>query len=105
MNDQEPSTARGESRREFARVVAASIAATLVPAAGKAAAEPSDPTMAVAEALTEIVRGRHGKHLTNEQLKETQRAILRGVRAGERLRQFELKNSDEPAFTFSADLP
>jgi hypothetical protein len=58
-----------------------------------------------AKALAEVVRLRHGKHLTEEQLKEIERSIERGLASADRLKRFKLKNGDEPAFAFSAEVP
>jgi hypothetical protein len=101
----------GNTRREFAKALALAAAAPLVASPNTARAD--DPTppakppgpLAAAEALTELARLQHGKHLTDEQLKAVQRSILGGVFAAERMNKVPLKNSDEPAFVFSADLP
>jgi hypothetical protein len=84
--------------------LAALTIAPLAPALA-AAAEKEPPAAAVAEALAEVVRIRHGKHLDAEQRKAVTTSILRNQLAAERLRDFKLQNGDEPAFTFRADLP
>jgi hypothetical protein len=58
-----------------------------------------------AQALTDFVRLRYGKYLSAEQLDEVKKSIERGLRSADQLKQFKLDNSDEPAFTFSAELP
>jgi predicted secreted protein len=98
------------TRRQFTKTLALLAATPLAASPGEAPAdEPKPPKpqgpAAVAEALVEVARLRHGKHLTEEQLQSLQRGLLFAVLAGERLKQVPLKNSDEPAFTFSADLP
>jgi hypothetical protein len=101
----------GTTRREFAKALALAAAAPLVAGAdtahGDEPAPPAKPQgpLAIAEALTELARLQHGKHLTDEQLKAVQRSILGGVFAAERMNKVPLKNSDEPAFVFSADVP
>jgi hypothetical protein len=95
------------SRRDFAKAVALLAAAPLA-AAGTASAQdnplpkPEGPA-AMAQALTEVVRLRHGKHLTDEQLQAVQRSVTGGLLSGDRLAKFPLKNGDEPAFVFSPD--
>jgi hypothetical protein len=58
-----------------------------------------------AKALTEIARLRYGKYLTEEQLKEIERSMERGLASADRLKRFKLTNGDEPAFAFSAEVP
>jgi hypothetical protein len=72
---------------------------------GKSArAEQSDkamePLLASLEAQLALVRIKYGKHLDDDQLSEIVRALARIHNASERLKHFELKNSDEPAFVF-----
>ena len=64
-----------------------------------------DPATATVDALVEIVRARYGKHLTDEQLKVIRQGIGRDQRSAEALKRVPLKNSDEPAFAFRADIP
>lgn len=66
--------------------------------------EPVGPLVATAEALSRIVRARYGKFLTPEQLVEVEKAIVRRQRSADIMRQVQLKNSDEPAFLFRADV-
>ena len=42
--------------------------------------------------------------MTAEQFAEVERSIRGSVRRGEALKKFPLKNGDEPAFAFSADV-
>ena len=51
-----------------------------------------------------LVRLRHGKHLSEEQLNLVKRSIDRSQRNADRMKQFKLVNGDEPAFAFTADL-
>ena len=51
------------------------------------------------------MRARYEKFLTPEQINEIKRSIDRSLRSADRLKEFELKNGDEPSFAFSADLP
>jgi hypothetical protein len=102
---------RGSTRREFARALLLAAAAPLVASGTPAhAADPPKPpkTEEVAEparALAEVVRFRHGKQLSPEQLAAVERGITGTLATADRLRQFPLKNSDEPAFAFTADVP
>jgi hypothetical protein len=100
----------GSTRRDFVKALAL-VAGPLVAGAdtahGDEPAPPAKPQgpLAIAEALTDLARLQHGKHLTDEQLKAVQRSIVGGVFAAERMNKVPLKNSDEPVFTFSADVP
>jgi hypothetical protein len=89
------------TRRQFARTLAA-LAATPLLAESAAAA---DPPRTAADALAEVVRLRHGKHLTDEQMKQVLRSIQTDLRLGDILRRTKLTNGDEPAFAFTADVP
>ena len=105
MNASE-STARSTqpTRREFSKQVA--ILAVAPVAAASAQAQPkTDPLLASAEALTELVRQRAGKNLTEEQLTLVKQGILRRLNSAELLKKVKLQNGDEPAFQFKADLP
>lgn len=101
------------SRRQFNKK-AALLAATPVVAAIATAAptvQAADPPVAAetldaqAAALAGIMRGRHGKYLTDEQLQRVQQRIQFNLQMAQRLRQFPLTNHDEPAVVFQADLP
>ena len=99
--------ATNSARRKFTKTIAIIAAAPLVPSIGVAhiqqtqGAEAPSPT---SEALAEVVRGKYKKFLTEDQLNEVKRGIDRRLRDADRLKQFALKNSDEPAFTFSASV-
>lgn len=104
------------TRREFAKSLAVAAATPLVARAGgaleadgAAAQQPpqstANPFAPQAEALTEVVRRRYGQYLNDEQLEAVKRSIERALRGGDTLHKFALTNGDEPAFTFSADLP
>lgn len=101
------------TRREFARRLAA-IAATplLTGSAAESAAlalsqqtPGADQPSFTALSLGEIVRARYEKFLTPEQIIEIKRSIDRSLRSADRLKEFELKNGDEPAFAFQAEVP
>lgn len=105
MKNQKGARAR-PSRREFTRDLALLAAAPLVVPAASAPAQPSpDPLLAVATALTEVVKARHGKHLTEEQLHSVGQSVLRLQASAERMKRTPLRNSDEPSVIFQADLP
>ena len=120
----------GVSRREFARTVALGTAGLTALGTGTAAnavagdekpagTDPPAKPRSEAEAgseersvegpraaedlLLEIVRQRYPHENLTEDVLEAIRRDLRGVVArGELLRRYPLKNSDEPAFVFSA---
>jgi hypothetical protein len=92
-----------KSRRQFHKTVALLAAAPL--AASPAAAPAADPPKTVAQTLAELARVRYGKHLNEEQLAAVRRAIERNQRSAELLARIPLRNSDEPDFVFSPDLP
>ena len=114
MPDRTPTT----SRRAFARTLATMAAApALLPAAAlgqtaaPAAATPAPtpvPTpeapSSVAEALTEVVRIRWGKHLSGEQLGDVAKAIDGRLKGAEAMKKVKLTNADEPDVVFFADV-
>jgi hypothetical protein len=95
------------NRREFGKKLAALAAVPLAGsnAAGDDTPKPPDPRTATVQALLEIIKVRYGEHLTEEQMKSVQRNLQRGLGSAERLKQFPLKNSDEPDFLFRAEFP
>lgn len=94
-------TRRGFTLGLLAGAPLTSLVAAAVPAN---ADEPADPLVARSEALSRIVRTRYGKFLTPEQLIEVEKAIVRKQRHADVMREVRLKNSDEPAFMFRADV-
>jgi hypothetical protein len=103
MND-EPSRPRVPklTRRGFTRSLALLAAA---PAAAAAQEPPKPQVTSVAQGLTEVVRLRYGKFVSDEQLEDIKRSIDRGQTSANRLKQFKLTNADEPAFIFSPEVP
>ncbi|MBK9963830.1 MAG: hypothetical protein IPP07_02570 [Holophagales bacterium] len=114
-----PERPRTSSRRAFAKTLAVAAAApALLPAAalGQTAAPPPAATplptpvptpeapSSVAEALTEVVRIRWGKHLSGEQLGDVAKAIDGRLKAGEAMKKVKLGNADEPDVVFFADV-
>lgn len=103
------------TRREFAKSLAVAAATPLAAKAGGARAADSaaaqtpqsvaNPFAPQAEGLADVVRRRYGQYLNDEQLEAVKRSIERTLRGGDTLHKFALTNGDEPAFTFSADLP
>jgi hypothetical protein len=98
---------RSTSRREFTcQVAALAVASTAAAAAANPpATRPAPRTATVGQALAEVIRLRHGRHLTDEQLRLVRASVEGNVRAADRLRRIALQNGDEPAFQFSADVP
>lgn len=97
------------TRREFAKSLAVIAAAPIVSRAAGVdpvpqQTPPADALSPAAESLTDVVRQRHGKHLTEDQLNLVKRNIDRAVRNADRMKQFKLVNGDEPAFAFTADV-
>lgn len=89
------------NRREFGRNVAALATASLFP--GTAESQP-DITAVAVDALADIARARFSKHMTDEQFREVKRGIAHDQRGAEILRRIKLKNGDEPAVIFHADV-
>ena len=105
------------SRRRFAQTLAAAAAApALLPAAALAQAAAPAPSPAptptpvptpeapssAAEALTEVVRIRWGKHLTGEQLESIAKSIDGRLKGAEAMKKVKLTNADEPDVVFFA---
>jgi len=99
-----------ESRRRFLKNVTGlsaiaianpqSLAAEVMPQQPVQQQEkPASPTQA--QLLGEIVRQRYGQYLTPDQLTSVINNLDGAVQRGRRLREFKLKNSDEPDFVFS----
>lgn len=92
------------TRRQFGQAVGLAAGLTFVPAAAAQQAEPADTVQALTEALSGVVRARYGQFLTDAQMLEVEKAIARKQRNARLMRQVTLKNSDEPAFVFRADV-
>jgi hypothetical protein len=101
---------RKTTRREFARDLALLAAATPLAAASAQGAQPADPprpaegVAGMAQALTEVIRLRHAKHLTEDQLQRVRQQVERNLRSGAALRRPPLRNGDEPDFVFFAEV-
>ena len=67
-------------------------------AAAAAKTEPSED----ARALAEIIKRRHGKHLTDAQLAKVTEELDSRIQAGRRLRDIKLANGEEPETVFRA---
>jgi hypothetical protein len=97
------------TRREFAKSLALVAAAPLIgaPEANGGEDEKSSKDKlpdGVSEALTQIVRSRYGKYLTEEQVKEVKKSLEGRQRTAETMKKVKLANGDEPAFIFFADV-
>lgn len=109
----ESTTTRPLSRREFAKRAGT---AALVPfAAGVPVLAISPPSRgpmpqevpdaeepAGADSLLQYVRTLYGDRLSEEDLAKIREGIVDSLRAGERIREVALANSDEPSFMFRA---
>lgn len=93
----------GTTRREFAKVltVAGAAIATPDPAAGQSRPGEKGPHP-LGLALAGVVRAQFGQHLSDDEMARIGSDFQDYVPLVERLRRFELKNSDEPDFTFAA---
>jgi hypothetical protein len=92
------------TRRDFTRCLALLAAAPLAVPTAPAQAAPETLADAAA-ALLEVARARYGKHLSEEQLQALASSVARGVASAERMKRIPLRNGDEPAIIFQADLP
>lgn len=104
------------TRRIFAKALATSAAVpALLPAAAAfgqitptATPTPTPvPTpeapSSVAEALTEVVRIRWGKHLSGDQLGEIAKSLDGRLKGAEAMKKVKLTNADEPDVVFFAE--
>jgi len=111
-----------ESRRRFAKSVAAAIVAAPVAAArAQTPAAPREPKAPpnpqpmptpraqtptppspVAKAYAEVARARFGSQVSDEEFQRIERDLEGNVRTAERLRASKLENWDEPDFVFEA---
>jgi hypothetical protein len=102
-----------ESRRRFAKSIAAFVAAPAALSAVRAQERPAPATSPtpqatpaprrpspVAEAYLAVARARFGEGLSTEELDRLKRELESSVSASERLSAVKLKNSDEPDFVF-----
>lgn len=97
-----PETPATTTRRQFQRDLAVAAGAAFGLPAARAKAEEKTPVKG--DELFAIIEARYGKHLQPEQLAEIKKALRRDQTRGEYLKRFTLKNSDEPAFVFRADI-
>ena len=104
---------RDVSRRDFTR---AAVAAAVVPVLGPVACAPAPapapppapdaapPTSAendpVVEGLMDVIRGQYGERLTAEEAAKVERGVRGMLRTAQRLREFPLPISAEPAFVY-----
>lgn len=99
-----------ESRRKFLKNVAGvsavaltnplAIATAQTPPQQTAPQQPPPTTPTQAQLLGEIVRQRYGQYLTPDQLSDVLRNLDGALQRARRLREFKLKNSDEPDSIF-----
>ena len=83
------------TRRQFAKALTAALAASQI-----SAQEKEKPPSQFGVALTGMVRAQFGQYLTDEELAQIGKDFQEYAPYVESLRTFELKNSDEPDFTF-----
>lgn len=83
------------TRRQFAKTLTAAIAA-----ANLDAQEKENPPSPFGLALTGLVRAQYGQYLSEEEMAQIGKDFQDYAPLVEGLRKFELKNGDEPDFTF-----
>jgi hypothetical protein len=94
-----------KTRRQFVKAAALAVAGpVLAETSAPAQAPAKTPRAIAAQGLTDIVRSRHGKHLTEAQLQDIQQAITRSLAGAEFLKRTPLENGDEPTASFSAEV-
>ena len=100
------------SRRRFAGSLALAAATPFLPHSGTAAGPapapggaqaPGDQLISESDALTQLVRIRYGKQLSEEQLNALKRNVEDRLKDASVMKQFKLANGDEPAFVFSPE--
>jgi hypothetical protein len=96
------------TRRDFGKqavLLAAPLVAGIAPSQtpDKKDDKVADKAPRPAQALTDFLRSRFQKHLSEEQWKALQKKIEGGLRSAEQLAKFPLHNRDEPACAFHAD--
>src|SRR2546427_9471082 len=92
------------TRREFHKGMVLAAAVPLALAGSSEAAQeepPKNPRDILADSLTQILRTRYGKHLSEEQFKRLRQKVLNGLSAAEQMQRVTLLNGDEPAFVFA----
>lgn len=98
---------RSLSRRSFGK--AALVVTTFASSTTLASQQEEKPKAtaleATADALVEIVKLRHGAQLDDKKLARVRQSVLSGLTASARIRQMKLRNQEDPAFVFTADLP
>lgn len=95
------------SRRRFGKQVACLTAGALAGGAGSASADQPQPKpdarAAALQALVDIVRARHGAHLSDEQMQRVRQKIATSLLMADALKRTRLDNGDEPDFIFQAE--
>lgn len=93
------------TRRAFMQAAGVTAAGAIVTSErAEAQQQASEPREAAVRSLMAIVRARHGKQLSEVQLKNIQQAIGRAQANAELLKRTPLENGDEPAFRFDAEV-
>lgn len=99
-----------KSRREFTKKLALGASApmltpfcaTSLNVPSQEVASKTNPKEIAAKNLIEIVKSNYGQNIEEDDLTKIQSAIARNLEIAEDLKQFKLKNSDEPATIFTA---
>lgn len=83
------------TRRQFAKALTAAIAATNL-----GAQEKEKPPSPFGLAMTGLIRAQYGQFLSEDEMEQIGRDFQDYAPFVEGFRKFELKNGDEPDFTF-----
>jgi hypothetical protein len=96
-----PSSTPRSTRRRFLQVAALSSATATACATGAEAQDSAPRADNAARALTDVIRERFGRNLTETQVKSVEQRLTRQLATAELLKRTRLDNGDEPAFLFT----
>lgn len=92
------------TRRDFLESAAwAAVPAVGLAATAQAVAQEPNANAETARLLTEMLRARYGKQLSEEQFKSLRQKIAGQLVSADALKRIALRNSDEPDFVFFAE--
>jgi hypothetical protein len=90
------------SRRTFAKSVALAAAAFPIVAQTPPPPTPPPPPSPLGHALAGVVLAESGQHLTADEFFDIEKDMNDAAGVYKRLREFKLRNGDEPDFTFAS---
>jgi hypothetical protein len=94
---------RGFGRVMIALAAGAGLTSTAVADEPKKEEKPEAKPPTLAEINEQLIRQRFGQHLNEDQIKRLSQRVQAQRSTAEALKKIPLKNSDEPAFVFSAE--